>query len=166
MNSENNRNVICRIWNKHFFFFANECVSVNCDISFSARVARGVSGELGKRDTSYYLARRCAFKLLECEEDAAAYPSPCSQRWKDERRCGSARKRERDKSTLGKSYIKPYPLCSSVIHLSQRPFPPTYGLPSLASISPVRVSTLLYLSVAALFGRMTSRGRRPRLTVS
>lgn len=55
----------------------------------------------------------------------------------------------------GKSYIKPYPLRSGVIHLLRRP--PTCGL--RAGVSPVWVSTLLYLiqAAAALFDRATFR---------
>jgi len=65
-------------------------VSVNCDISFSGRVARGVSGELGKRDASWRADAHLNYS--NCEDDA--YPSPCSQRWKDEIKNAEAREKE------------------------------------------------------------------------
>lgn len=124
-----NRDVSCRIWNKYIFYFSLSLSLHKCVLSeltfFSLVALLRVSGELGKRDASYYLARRCAFKLLELRRRRRCLSVSSSRRWKDEmRRCGSARKRTR---YTGKSYIKLYPLCSSVIHLVQRP--PTYGLP-------------------------------------
>jgi len=126
-----------------FFLLTNKCISVELTLLFLVALL-GAMSELAMHSIIWRADARLNYS--NCEGDAAAYPSPCLRRWKDEmRRSESARKT----GYTGKSYIKPYPPCLSVIHLPQHP--PTYGLPSLASTSPVRISTLLYLIQSRLY---------------
>lgn len=165
VNFKEKRNVTCQIWDKCIFSSRSACVSrANWHFLFWSRCSEyRVSSESAMHSIIWRADARSNYS--NCEGDAAAYPSPCSRCWKDEMRRSGRSARERTGYT-GKSYIKPYLLCSSVIHLPQHP--PTYGLPSPASIPPVRISTLLYLIQSRLYsaGWLRIEGDPVRLCLS